>query len=466
MATINRENIGVLNDRITVTVKEEDYNPGFQKMLKQYSKDATLPGFRKGKVPASLIKKMYGKSLFPQEVLKSVESGLNDYLKTEKLELFGQPILQENGNEPRVDMNRPDDYSFNFEVGIKPELALDDIEQKLHFVRYKVKPEEKDIDEEVKQLQLRAATFEDLEEVRDQEDDILTVTFQASDEKGDVSEEAETHEDKYRFSYFSAAMREQLKGKKKEDTLVIQLKDAFEAKELDWVINDWKLDKEKAPEDYYRVTLLKIEKTIPRELKEDFFQEVFPGNDITTEEDFRKKIAEQYQAQYDHQAKHLLEHEIFDKLVNEMEIELPVDFLKKQLKTEGGKPKTDEEVEKQYPEFEKQTRWGLITSEIINKANLEVTPDEVKAHLQRQILGYFQLSEVNEENEGMVSELTNRLMQEEGRVDEAYRTILTDKLFDWLIEKADIEEKEVNTEEFTKLQQEHNHEHHEHGSGV
>lgn len=464
MATINRENIGTLNDRITVTVTEDDYNPGFQETLKQYSKNANIPGFRKGKVPAGLIKKMYGAELFPQEVLKAVENGLNDYLKEQQLDLFGQPMLQEKEAAPEVDMNQPGDYAFDFEIGLRPELDLDTLEKNLNFTRYKVQPGEKEIDEEIENLQQRGATFEELEEIKEAEN-IVNLSFQLADKDGNPLEEAEAEkrEEKFRLDYFSPALQEQLKGKKKGDTLPVKLKDAFEEKELEWVLGDWKADKETAPEKDYLLTLTKVEKAIPRELDASFFQEVYPNSGITTEEDFRKRITEDFQAQWDRQAKHLLEHKIFEQLVNDTPMDLPVAFLKKQLKTEGGKLKTDEEVDKQYPEFEKQTKWGIITSAIINKAQLEASPEEVKDSIRQQILGYFQMPAVTEENQAMVEELTNRLMQEEKRVDEAYRTILTNKLFDWLTEKAEITDQEISTEEFIKLTQEHNHEHHEHG---
>src|SRR5699024_1217664 len=220
--------------------------------------------------------------------------------------------------------------------------------------------------------------------------------------------------------------------------------------ELEWIMDDWKLDKETAPENHYVVTIQKIEKSITRELDEDFFQEIYPGGEVKTEEDFRKKITEDFQAQWDHQTKHMMEHEIFEKLINDTKIELPIEYLKKQLQRETGKLKTDEEVEKEYPEFEKQTKWGVITSCVIEEEKLDAEPEEVKDFLRQQILGYFQMPEMTEENEEMVNELTSRLMQEEGRIDEAYRTILTNKLFDCLIEKAKIEEKEISTEDFTK----------------
>ena len=88
MATVTRENIGLLHDKLVVKVSKEDYYPAFDKKLKEYSKTANIPGFRKGMVPAGMIKKMYGSSIFTDEVVKTVEKELYNYLNTEKPEIF------------------------------------------------------------------------------------------------------------------------------------------------------------------------------------------------------------------------------------------------------------------------------------------------------------------------------------------------------------------------------------------
>ena len=67
MATVTKENIGLLNEKLTLKLEKTDYLPTFEKSLKDYSKKANIPGFRKGMVPAGLIKKMYGPSLFTDE---------------------------------------------------------------------------------------------------------------------------------------------------------------------------------------------------------------------------------------------------------------------------------------------------------------------------------------------------------------------------------------------------------------
>jgi FKBP-type peptidyl-prolyl cis-trans isomerase (trigger factor) len=64
MATVTKENVGLLHDKLTLTLGKEDYLPAFEKTLKDYGKKANIPGFRKGMVPAGLIKKMYGNSIY------------------------------------------------------------------------------------------------------------------------------------------------------------------------------------------------------------------------------------------------------------------------------------------------------------------------------------------------------------------------------------------------------------------
>src|SRR5204863_6103443 len=123
MATVSRENIGLLNNIINVKISKEDDFPSFEKKVKEYSKSANIPGFRKGMVPAGMVKKMYGPSIYTDEILKTVEKELYGYLQTEKPEIFAQPIAL-NADIRQMDFNNPSDYEFGFEIGLKPAFEL------------------------------------------------------------------------------------------------------------------------------------------------------------------------------------------------------------------------------------------------------------------------------------------------------------------------------------------------------
>src|SRR5215207_304045 len=126
MATVTKENIGLLHEKLTVKLEKTDYLPSFEKALKEYGKKANMPGFRKGMVPAGLIKKMYGPSLFTDEVLRSVDRELINYLQNDKAEIFAQPLPLESDFK-QLDVNNPLDYTFHFEIGMKPDFQLPDL---------------------------------------------------------------------------------------------------------------------------------------------------------------------------------------------------------------------------------------------------------------------------------------------------------------------------------------------------
>src|SRR4051812_25651172 len=151
MASVTKENIGNLHDKLTVKISKEDYYPSFEKAIKDYSKKANIPGFRKGMVPPGMVKKMYGASIFYDQVIKVVENEIQQYLSTEKPDIFAQPLPLASDLR-HLDMNSPADYDFPFEIGLKPEINLADLKN-ANVIFYKVKVTEQMIDEETDRLQ-------------------------------------------------------------------------------------------------------------------------------------------------------------------------------------------------------------------------------------------------------------------------------------------------------------------------
>jgi trigger factor len=206
MATVLRENIGNLNDKLTVNLGKEDYMPSFEKSLKNYAKSANIPGFRKGMVPAGLIKKMYGQSVFTDEVLRTVEKQLNDYMINEKLEIFAQPLPFESDSRI-LDINNPGDYAFAFEIGLKPdfEIKLDDFTGTF----YKIQVTDEMIDDEFNRMRSRFGKMTEPETVSNEED-VLNVKFTEADAEGNTVEGGIEKDNSLLLKYFSAGVQEEL----------------------------------------------------------------------------------------------------------------------------------------------------------------------------------------------------------------------------------------------------------------
>ncbi len=457
MATVTRENIGLLNDKITVKVSQEDYLPNFEKAVKHYSKNASIPGFRKGQVPAGMIKKMSGQALFADEVLKTVEKELMGYLQQEKLDIFAQPLSLDT-EAKNFNYSEPAEYDFSFEVGLKPAFDVTPLNGKTSLTRYNVTVSDEMVNQEIERLQLKGGKMLEPETITS-EDNVLSLEFQESDAKGNIAEGAEKKENSLLLKYFTPAIQEKLQGKKAGDTLVIQLSKAFDKERLEFLAKDLGFDAndKEAVKKYYQLTITKVGLIEKRELNEEFFKEVYPGQDITTEEAFRAKLSEEIGKYWKQEATNHLHNDLFETLVHETPIELPKEFLKRWLQKGGEKPKSAEEADHEYPHFDHQLRWTLISDKLIRDNSIEVSFEELKESARAKILSYYGIG--NEQAEWLDSYL-ERLLQDEKYVDQTYREMITQKLFDWAETKVKIKEEEVSAEEFVKLP--HKHHHHEH----
>ena len=459
MATVTRENIGVLNDKITVKVAKEDYLSSFEKTLKTYSKNANIPGFRKGMVPTGMIKKMHGQAVFTDEVLKTVEKELTSYMENEKLEIFAQPLPVSENDPRQINMNNPTEYAFAFEVGLKPEFEVADLSAQ-SIKRYKATITDEMVEQEVDRLRLRHGKMTDPEEVTG-EDNVLNINFIESDEAGNEIENGLQKDNSVLVKYFSEEYRTNLLGKKKDDTLVVQLAKAFGEKELEWILSDLGLSKEDpaAAQKFFKLLITKVGLVEKAELNEEFFKAAFPAKEVKTEEEFRMAVKEEIQTYWDSQSKNHLQHELYHVLLDNTSIEFPESFLKKWMQNGGEQPKTPEQVDHEYPGFVNQLKWTLITDKLVRENNIDVAPDDIKAFAKQQLFGYMGMGAMDEE-QPWIAEYINRMMHDKKFVEDAYNRIQTDKLFGLLESKLSATETPISVEDFTKELDKHKHHHH------
>lgn len=459
MATVKRENIGVLNDKITVTVSKEDYFPPFEKALKQYAKSANIPGFRKGMVPSGVIKKMHGPAVYTEEVLRSIEKGLVDYLEQEKLDIFAQPLPAADNDPRSLDMNNPAEYSFHFEVGLKPSFELPDLNA-IPLKRYKIEVPAEMIEEELERLKVRHGKMTEPETIATDED-VLNIKFEESDAEGNVIENGITKDNSLLLKYFSAAFKEQLVGKKKDDSVVLQLNTAFDDKERDWLVSDLGLDKNNPAdlEKYFKATIVKIGLVEKRALNEEFYDEVYPGKEIKTEEDFRNAIKADIEKALNEQSRDHFHHEIYHALLDNTVIEFPESFLKKWMEKGGDQAKTTEQIEEEFPVFKNQLKWTLISDKVIKENKLEVLPNEIRDQITNEVLGYFGASGLQGDM-SWIDSYVDRLTKDQQQVENTYRKLISRKVFDELERKTTPAEEPISLDDFKKLQEEHQHHHH------
>lgn len=465
MATVTKENIGLLHEKLTVKLEKTDYLPSFEKALKDYSKKANIPGFRKGMVPAGLIKKMYGPSLFTDEVLRSVDRELISYLQNDKLDIFAQPLPLETDIR-QLDVNNPAEYTFHFEVGMKPEFQLPEL-AKAKITDYRVAVSDEMINNEITRLQNRYGNMKDQDAVTTEEN-VLNVIFSEVDENGNESESGTKKDNSLLVKYFKESFRSNLLGKVTNDFVVVKLGDAFDEKELEFISSDLGLDKEDpaALAKRFKIQITKIGLLEKREMNEEFFNQLYPGQNVTSEADFRNKIKEEIEAHWKAQSRNQVHDQVYHELVDHTEIKFPEGFLKKWLKTQSSSqekeqaPKSDEQVEQEFPSFLNQLKWTLISDKIVQDNAIQVQPDEIRNFAKQQLMGYMGNMGTNAEDQPWVNDYIDRMMKDRKYMEDAYNRIQAQKIFEWAETQVKPAEKEISADDFSKMVEAHQHHHH------
>src|SRR5258708_529587 len=179
-------------------------------------------------------------------------------MSNEKLEIFAQPLPLPDNDPRQMDINNPADYSFAFEIGLKPAFALADLgSAKLTRLKVEVTPEM--IDEEVERQRTRNGKMADQETVGSDEN-VLNLQFTETDVAGQPVEGGIQKDNSLLVKYFNEATRPKWMGLKTGDFLVLQPSQAFEVKEMEWVLNDLGLDKADVAgaNKYFKATITKV----------------------------------------------------------------------------------------------------------------------------------------------------------------------------------------------------------------
>ncbi len=461
MATVTRENIGTLHDKITVKLTKEDYMPSFEKSLKQYAKQANVPGFRKGMVPSGMVRKMYGQSIFGEEIFRSASKQLEEYLINEKLNIFAQPLALPLNESFKLDMNNPADANFDFEIGLKPDFEITPLANNAKLTAYKIEVSDKMLVDETDRIRRRYGKVEDKEAI-DSKEDILYATYEACDEAGNIFADSTKVEDTVLMERLPEALVEKLMGKKAEDSIVFKPSEIATGEALSTFIKEALKQEVTAADNYFKLNITKVGLLQVRDLDAELYAQVFPNDDIKDEAIFTEKLKGELSKEYDRIGKERLQNEMYELLVHGTQIELPVTFLKRWMKEGQEKPRSEAEVEKEFPSFDHQLRWTLISDKLILDNGIQVTKENVLDELKGRVLSYFGMKagEEAEETAPWLDSYMQKVMKDEKTMEETYRRMMFDKLFQWLETKFDVTEQSINEEEFFKLANAHDMHHH------
>ena len=423
--------IDAVKQEVEFELSYADLAPHFEKAFQKYQKKAEIPGFRKGKAPVSMIKRMYG-DMIEQASLEDVA---NDVYKNYLDENNVQPL----GEAQMVDMDYEAKQIFKFKIKYetRPDFELAEykgveVNRTIHNV------DEKMIDDEVKYLQSKHVTYEEAPKA-DGDEFTITMDVQKLDDAG-IEIIGQGDKD-VRFYLNDPQINKEFKE---------QLEEVAVGEER--ILN--LPAQEEGKTEKYKVLCKKVEKVVFPELNEEFFKNIYKDEEIKTIEAFREKVKNDLEGIY----KNIGDQEIRNNIVNELiklnDITAPDALVENILNSyiedvKNQNPKRQLPKEFDEEEYRKQKRvdailqvkWYLIRDKIIETEKMEVTDKDIEpvieADAKKYNLPVDKIKSVYESNP-----------------DVKYR-VLDDKLMNFLIENAKIKD----VEKHDHSHDDHDHEH-------
>ena len=434
---ITREDIDALNAVVKVDIAKEDYSAKVEKILSDYRKSANIPGFRKGHVPMTLVKKQYGKAVLVDEVNKLLQEALNKYLTEEKLDVLGNPLPKPQDN---LDWDA-DQFTFEFELGLAPDFEVD-LKSKKAIVQYHIIADEKMLKNQVEHIRKQYGKLVSQDAVA--KDSEITGVFENEDKA--INNSATLTLDKLK----SKTAEKALMGLKVGDVVTLKTKGLF--KDDHDLMHFLKVSHDDAHGLDLDVTftIKEINKRELADLDQELFDRLFGKGVVTSVTELKKKIKEDSEKQFVQQADQKLLNDVTEYLVENTTFDLPVSFLQKWMQTAGEEQMDADQAKEEFERSEKSMRYQLIESKLIETHNLQVTFEDIKEHAKQvvkmQMAQFGQMDPSDKELEDIAA----RILSNKDEVKRLSEQLMSQKLLNLYKSEANLKVKEITYDDFVK----------------
>ena len=447
---VSLQNIDKVSALLTVKLEKADYQEKVDKALKSFRQKAQMPGFRKGMVPMSLIKKMYGKSVLAEEVNKLLSETVFKYIQDNKVNILGEPMPDED-KQPAIDFDTMEEFEFLFDIALAPEFKAEvSAEDKVDY--YDIEVSDEMVNNQIKAYTQRNGKYEKVDTYADK--DMLKGLLAELDEEGNAKEGGIQVEGAVMMPAYMKNDEQKVifANAKVNDVLVFNPHTAWDGNPAE-LASLLKIDKESAAEmkSDFSFQVEEITRFVEGELNQEIFDQVFGEGTVKTEEEFRAKvkeaIAKQFVADSDYKFLIDLRKVLMEKVGK---LEFP-DALLKRIMRANNPDKDEKFVEDNYGKSIEELTWHLIKEQLVKANDIKVEQQDI-ANMAReatraQFAQYGMLNIPDELVENYVKEMLKKKESVEGLVNRVVETKLTNAIKP----QVTLEHKSISAEDFNKM---------------
>ncbi|MFZ6010856.1 MAG: trigger factor [Bacteroidota bacterium] len=445
--TLNKKN--TTEGLIKIKLTEGDYQPHVEEKVRDYARKANIKGFRQGKVPTGVIKKMFGKSILVDEINHLLSHKLSDYIKDNKLKILGDPLP--NADKARdIDWDSQKDFEFEYQIGMVEDFKYE-LSTKAKVKSFPIEVDNKIIDETISDLKKRFGKV-NYPEASGAEDNLFG---ELRAKEGDFKRD-------YAFIAIEKVEKKEQKkfiGVKKEDEIEFDINKIFTDDTLKSQLLGNSPEEAKDAKGTYLFKVSTVSRTEPATVSQELFDRVFGKDSVKTEEEFVNKVKETISENYKRESEHFLEHHIEDYFLENTVINLPTDFLKTWLKTSGEGKVTDDVLNQEFDSYVRGLKWDLIKNKIADDNQIKVEADEVKAKAKELIIAQFGGQAFAEQLSDKLDAIADNYLSNENGQNfmRIYNQLRNEKILKHIRANITITEKKVTVDEFKKIVEEHKH---------
>jgi trigger factor len=443
---ITKEEVNNLNAIIHINLKQEDYIGDVNTQLSDYRKKATMPGFRPGKVPMGMIKKMYGKSVMVDAVNKKVSEALNNYIIENKLNVLGYP-LPNSEKTTTIDFDSQNDFDFYFDIGLSPEFEFE-VTDKIIVPYYKIKITPKEVEKAINDVKVRFGEEEHPEKA--EMTDALQGKFTELDENGEVVKEGVQNDGYIRIEDVKLkTIQNKLVGKKVGDKVTLNLMKAFkDESKVRSLLNhqDGSDDKLEAEYEFEVASVIRVNEA---ELNDDLFKKVYPNDEIKDEKEFKSRIKKDLSSHYSRDTDRQFLADTINEIIKLTDLELPDEFMKRWLVESNQGKITKEQLDEQYDSYAKTFKWQLIESKLQEQFGDEIKVGE--KDVRDKVKEYFKTMGGDTESNPQLEAIVDSVLQNQEEKQRIQNDLMDEKFIKVFKEHVKIQEKEVDSEKFFEI---------------
>ena len=423
-----------LNHELEITIKATDIEKRVDARLKEVGKTVKIPGFRPGKVPANLMKQKYGKAVMGEVLESAVDESSRAALKEQDI----TPALQ-----PKIEVKSFDegkDLIYTMDIEVLPKIDVKEYKG-FKLTKYVSKADESAIDEALDRIASMRKTTQPIKGKRaTKKGDTVVIDFDGRTADDNVKQPgmaAENHHLELGAGQFIPGFEDQLSGKKAGDEVEVKVKFPKEYGAAELAGRDAIFD----------VTIHEIREAGDVNI-DDEFAKTLGMEDLAA---LRKAVEEQSNQEFNNHSRIKLKKELLDQLDEIHDFEIPkgmkdmeLENIMHQIKMDNQQRGVDEEPsDEEKAELEdiagRRVRLGLVLSEIGKENNIQV----VDAELQKAVIAEAQ------KYPGQEKEVFDYFAKNRDALESLRAPLYEDKVVDFILELAEITEKEVSVEELT-----------------